>query len=227
MPKKNQKLLGLLSIVIDTYINKWDPVWSKFLHSLELTEYAPSTLRKYLNILEKEGLVYQPYNSSWRLPTVEWLSVYIDDILEKNDTTMDIAFDVDYARHGLRYIIETLGKIVDWAVVWFLRNDEYFFLGINNLLENAQLSDIDTTKYIVKYIEDKKIIETLDAKMMKKNQVYYTFIQSDAHVISAVYTKVHVNGYDSVVSLLWPMRTDYKKNVEILKKFLQKYNQYN
>lgn len=227
MAKKNPKLLGLLSIVIDTYINKWDPVWSKFLHSLELTDYAPSTLRKYLNILEKEGLVYQPYNSSGRLPTVEGLSMYIDDILEKEESHFDIAFDVDYARHGLRYIIETLWKVADGAVVGFLRNDEYFFLGINNLLENAQISDIDTTKYIVKYIEDKKIIETLDAKMMKKNQVYYTFIQSDQHVISAVYAKIHVNGYDSVICVIGPMRTDYKKNVEILKKFIAKYNQYN
>ena len=71
MAKKNPKLLWLLSIVIDTYINKGDPVGSKFLHSLELTDYAPSTLRKYLNQLEKDGLVYQPYNSSGRLPTVE------------------------------------------------------------------------------------------------------------------------------------------------------------
>ncbi len=230
MAKKNPKLLGLLSIVIDTYINKWDPVWSKFLHSLELTDYAPSTLRKYLNVLEKEGLVYQPYNSSGRLPTVEGLSMYIDEILEteentKDNTSLDVAFDVDYARHGLRYIIETIGKVADGAVVWFLRNDEYFFLWINNLLQNAQLNDIETTKYIVQYIEDKKIVETLDSKMMKKNQVYYTFIQSDEHVISVVYTKIQVNWYDSVVSILWPMRTDYKKNVQILKKFLQKYNQ--
>jgi ribosomal protein S18 len=86
---------------------------------------------------------------------------------------------------------------------------------------------MDTTKYIVKYIEDKKIVETLDGKMMKKNQVYYTFMQSDQHVISAVYTKIHVNGYDSVVCMIGPMRTDYKKNVEVLKKFVTKYNQYN
>ena len=228
MAKKNQKLLGLLSIVIDTYINKWDPVGSKFLHSLELTDYAPSTIRKYLNILEKEWLVYQPYNSSGRLPTVEGLSMYIDEILEKKEEPQfDLAFDVDYARHGLRYVIETLGKLADWAVVGFLRNDEYFFLWINNLLEHAPMDDMETTKYIVKYIEDKKIVETLDGKMMKKNQVYYTFIQSDQHVISTVYTKIHVNWYDSVVSIIWPMRSDYKKNVDVLKKFVQKYNQFN
>ena len=230
MAKKKPKLLGLLSIVIDTYINKWDPVGSKFLHSLELTDYAPSTLRKYLNMLEKEGLVYQPYNSSGRIPTVQGLSLYIDDILENNEankdeTAMELAFDVDYARHGLRYIIETIGKVADGAVVGFLRNDEYYFLGINNLLQNAQLNDMETTKYIVQYIEDKKIIVTLDSKMMKKGEVYYTFIQSDDHVIAIVYTKIQVNWYDSVVSILWPMRTDYKKNVQILKKFLQKYNQ--
>ncbi len=65
------KLLSLLGIVIDNYINKGDPIGSKFLHTLETLEYAPSTLRKYLNLLEKEGLVYQPYNSSGRIPTVQ------------------------------------------------------------------------------------------------------------------------------------------------------------
>jgi hypothetical protein len=94
--------------------------------------------------------------------------MYIDEIIKKDPTGLDVAFDVDYARHGLRYVIETLGKLVDGAVVGFLRNDEYFFLGINNLLQNAQLSDIETTKYIIQYIEDKKIVETLDSKMMKK-----------------------------------------------------------
>jgi transcriptional regulator of heat shock response len=61
--------------------------------------------------------------------------------------------------------------------------------------------------------------------MMKKWQVYYSFVQSDDHVISTVYAKIHVNGYDSVISVLGPMRSDYKKNVSVLRKFLAKYNQ--
>lgn len=67
----DQKLLALLDVVIDNYINKGEPVGSKFLNSLEDAEYAPSTLRKYLNMLEKAGMVYQPYNSSGRVPTVQ------------------------------------------------------------------------------------------------------------------------------------------------------------
>lgn len=223
------KLLSLLGVVIDNYINKWDPIGSKFLHTLETLEYAPSTLRKYLNLLEKEGLVYQPYNSSWRIPTVQWLTLYLDEFMDKDaeETIGELAFDVNYARHGLRYIVETLGKVTDGAVVGFLKNDEYYFLGINNLLQNAQLTDMDTTKYIVQYIEDKKIVLALDSQLLKKDKVYYTFIQSDEHVISVIYAKITVNGYDGVISILGPTRTNYKKNLDVLRKFLNKYNMMN
>lgn len=232
MPKKNSKLMGLLSVVIDTYIDKWDPVGSKVLHSTEMTDYAPSTLRKWLNVLEKDGLVYQPYNSSWRLPTIDGLSLYMDEILNDNSEEdkwkqekFDLAFDVQYARHWLRYIIETLWKVVDCAVVGFIRNDEYYFLWINNLLKNSNLNDIETTKYIVQYIEDKKIVPTLAWKIIKTNNIYYTFLENEKHIISVIYSKINVNGFDSIVSIVWPVRTDYKKNIQVLKKFLEKYNQ--
>jgi hypothetical protein len=39
--------------------------------------------------------------------------MYIDDILSKEESNFELAFDIDYARHGLRYIIETLGKVAD------------------------------------------------------------------------------------------------------------------
>ena len=51
---KEEKLKKLLSVVIENYIDKGDPIGSKFLYSLDDTDYAPSTLRKYLNILEQE-----------------------------------------------------------------------------------------------------------------------------------------------------------------------------
>jgi heat-inducible transcriptional repressor len=67
---ENPKLVRLLKVVVENYISKGEPVGSKFLHTLEDNEYAPSTLRKHLNTLEKEGLVFQSYNSSGRIPTI-------------------------------------------------------------------------------------------------------------------------------------------------------------
>lgn len=228
MKKSNDTLLHLLHVVIDNYISKGEPIGSKFLSTIEWAEmdYAPSTLRKYLQQLESSWLVYQPYNSSGRIPTVQWLSTYLDTFLqelinqnedEESDTPV-FEFDIEIARSSLRWITENLGKMVDGVVVSFLSNDEYHFLGINNLLTEQRTTEFDVMKYIVDFIEKKKIVEVLDQKIIKRWSVYYTFAESEEKVLSCVYTKVTVNDYDAIICIIWPSRINYKKNLTVLKK---------
>ena len=174
--KQDDKLISLLNVVIDTYIDKGEPVWSKFLNTLENIDYAPSTLRKYLNQLEKQGMVYQPYNSSGRIPTVEGLKCYLENYLEKIEENNKN--EVINARKNMKELVEMLWGLVDGV-----------------------------------YIDD---------KILKNNQIYYTFIESGDIVISTVYTKVVVEAYDCILAVVWPMRVDYKKNVAILSQLNQK-----
>ncbi len=219
---QDPKLLTLLNVVIDNYISKWDPVGSKFLNSLEEVDYAPSTLRKYLNMLEKAGLVYQPYNSSGRIPTVEWLSEYVSACLqETNSKELVYETDVGKARTGLKYLVETTGKVADGVVVWFLRNDEYYYLGINNLLRDDLMDEYETTRHIVRFIENKNLIKTLDTKMLQKWQVYYEFIHDKNAIISCIYSKITMGWYDGILSIIGPTRVDYKKNIKIIKKIIK------
>lgn len=218
----DSKLLALLDTVIDNYLDKGDPVWSKFLHSLEDVAYAPSTLRKYLNMLEKSWFVYQPYNSSWRIPTIQWLSMYLehhmgDDLISDDAWELDIAA----ARWDLKQIVEALGNIVDGVVAGFVRNDEYYFLGINNLLKEDMQTEYSMVREIAKFIENKKIITLLDEKLTKKDKVYYTFFEDGDVVISCLYCKIFVWGYDCILTIVGPTRVNYKKNVTILKRVLQ------
>ncbi len=225
MDNKDPKLVNLLSVVIDNYISKWEPIWSKFLHSLDWVDYAPSTLRKYLNVLEKAWFVYQPYNSSGRIPTVDWLAVYLDTYIQNPKKESDpIELELGDARWNLRNIVESLWKIADGVVVWFLRNDEYFFLWINNLLMDKTTMDEDfaTTRHIIDFIEKKEIIWFLSSKIIKKQQTYYSFIQQNDEVtFSCLYSKVNVNDYDGIIAIVWPTRVDYKKNLSILKKLVE------
>jgi len=216
------KLLELLDIVVDYYIRKWDPVGSKFLHSLENIEYAPSTLRKYLNLLEKAGLVYQPYNSSGRIPTLEGFEEYVSHALEDSNDSKELAYDTEVkkARSGLKCLVEMTGQVTDGVVVGFLRNDEYYYLGINNLLRADLMDEFETTRHIVRFIENKNLIKLLDAKMIKKGKVYHAFIQDEGATISCIYTKVMVDGYDSIMSIIGPTRVDYKKNIKIIQKIM-------
>lgn len=226
---KDGKLKELLSIVIEHYISKWEPIGSKFLHSLDESEYAPSTLRKYLNLLEKEWLLYQPYHSAWRIPTAQWLSSYLDTILaiayDADDTSTMIVDDIelDYARNDLRSIAEKLGEYMDGAVVWFLTEDEYYYLGLNNLLKESLLWDVETTRYLIKFIESKQLIQQLDQKLMKKWVVYYTVLDHEEKLIAIMYTKIEISGYSAIVAVLWPTRIDHKRNIALLKKFVEEY----
>ena len=153
--KGDEKLLALLDIVIDTYINKWEPVGSKFLNSLEEIDDAPSTLRKHLNQLEKQWMVYQPYNSSWRIPTVDWLKLYIENYLQQMEDMQSL--EVDSARQNMKEMVEMLGSLVDWVIIWFLRNDEYYYLWVNNLLRETDKDHLDETKSIISFIESNSL----------------------------------------------------------------------
>lgn len=214
--KKDDKMLALLDLVIDQYISSWDPVWSKSLNSLEDVDYAPSTLRKYLNLLEKSGMVYQPYNSSGRVPTVTGLRAYIDNYMSWDVEEQDM--EVENARKWLKYLVENLWAVADGVVVWFLKSDEYYYLWMNNILREDLMEDYDTTRSIVKLIETRWLVKELDSKLLKRNKVYYTFIQDKKTVISCIYAKIVVEEYEWMICIVGPTRVDYKKNVALLNK---------
>lgn len=219
MADVNKKLLALLDVVVDNYINKGEPVGSKFLHSLDDTEYAPSTIRKYLNMLEKAGMVYQPYNSSGRVPTLQWLTAYIDNFLVTQAEESD--GEVLKVRSGIKQVVESIGSIADGVVVGFVRNDEYYYLGINNLLKDDMMDEYQTTKKIISFIEEKRIVKVIDSKILKKNQIYYTFIDDHKTLISCLYSKITIDDYECVLCIIGSTRVDYKKNVAIFKQLLQ------
>lgn len=213
------KLLALLDVVIDNYICKGEPVGSKFLYSLGDMEYAPSTLRKYLNLLEKAWMVYQPYNSSGRIPTVQWLSLYIENYLTHEDENKNI--EIKSVRNWLKYLVETMWSLVDGVVVWFLKNDEYYYLGINNLLRDDMVEEYQTTRDIIRFIEEKRVVKFIDSKITKRNQIYYSFVEDKNIVISCLYAKITIDDYDCVISVIWPTRVDYKKNLSVLRRILE------
>ena len=218
MTTENTKLLALLDTVIESYLTKGEPVWSKFLNSLEAVDYAPSTLRKYLNILEKQGMVYQPYNSSGRIPTLQGLSAYVESTLAQSP--QDIDLNLNSTRAELKSFVEALGEVTDGVVVGFIRNDEYYYLGINNLLRDDMIDEYSATRTIIRFIEEKKIVPFIDKKILKNGEVYYTFVNDQDTLISCVYVKIALNDYDMVLSIVGPLRVDYKKNITILKKVL-------
>lgn len=220
---ENPKLVRLLKVVVENYITKGEPVGSKFLHSLDDNEYAPSTLRKYLNTLEKEGLVFQSYNSSGRIPTVGWLSKYIQELIESDYDHSAYDVELQQSRISLKYVVEQLGSIVDGVTVGFIERDEYFYLGINKLLKvELNPDEYQITRDIIKLIEDKEIIWFLSGKILKNNQIYFSFIGEENQCISCLFTRISINEFPAIIAIIGGVRVDYERNCNILKTVVSK-----
>ncbi len=87
-------------------------------------------------------------------------------------------------------------------MVGFIRNDEYYYLGINNLLRDDMIDEYSATRTIIRFIEEKKIVAFIDKKILKNAEVYYTFVNDADTLISCVYVKVNLDGYDAVLSIV-------------------------
>ena len=133
----------------------------------------------------------------------------------------DFDLPLNDARKGLKTLVEALGEVSDGVVVGFIRNDEYYYLGINNLLRDDMIDEYSATRTIVRFIEEKKVVAFIDKKILKNQEVYYTFVNDTDTLISCVYVKVNLEGYDAVLSIVGPLRVNYKKNISILKKVLE------
>jgi transcriptional regulator of heat shock response len=116
--------------------------------------------------------------------------------------TEEVEQEVHSARGSMKTLVETIGGIVDGVVVGFLKNDEYYYLGINNLLKDELFDEYQATKQLIRFIEEKRIVRFIDGKMLKKNQMYYTFIEDQKLVISCLYAKIQIEEYDGVICVI-------------------------
>jgi heat-inducible transcriptional repressor len=57
----DEKTEKLLELIVDLYIQRGEPIGSKILYKMNALNMAPSTLRKYMNMLESLDYVFQPY----------------------------------------------------------------------------------------------------------------------------------------------------------------------
>ncbi len=219
----DHKILGLLELVVESYIEKWEPIWSKFLNTLNYQSWAPSTLRKYLKVLEDEEFVYQPYHSAGRIPTLKWWEFYVQRILEDVETPQN---DILRARSQIKDLVEMLGSLVKWVVVWFIDGDDYHYLWIQNLLSHPTfLDELETVQQIVGRIESKKIIDMLKKKDIKRQQVNYSFVSIKEGKLVSIFTiKIPFGWREGIVAVISPVRTNYRHNLGILKKLLEVYN---
>ena len=208
-------------MVIEYFIKYWAPIGSKFLFESEEVDMAPSTIRKYLNILEKKWLVYQPYNSAWRVPTVEWINTYINSILPIESGKKDL---VKISQNfNLRWFIEKIGEFVDGVAFGYFEDEaDIYYLWVAQILRKVG-NDIDKIIPLMDFIEKKEIISYLSKKKIEEGKINYSFVNYNWTNIALMYIKVLFEERPAIIGIIGSLRVNYKENIAILEKILNKW----
>ena len=212
----------LLELVIDYYIKYWTPVGSKALEWIENVEMAPSTIRKYLNFLEKKWLVQQPYNSAWRIPTQEWVQTYITTILSKKEEQSHNLVRIE-KKFNLRHFIEILGEKIDWVAFGYYKDeDDINYLWVTKILKKVN-NDLEKIIPLMDFIEQKQIISYLSKKEIEVWKINYNFVSYHWINIVLMYITVEFEWIPAVIGTVSSLRVDYKNNIKILNTVLEKW----
>ena len=223
MTKISDKEKQLLELVIEYYVKYWTPIWSKFLDKIENIQMAPSTIRKYLNFLEKKWLVYQPYNSAGRIPTVEWIWVYIQNILSTLPEDKKYYPLSVQKKFNLRYFIEILGEEIDWVAFGFYENEkDIHYLWLAKILRKVN-NDLEKIIPLIDFIEKKQLISYLSHKEIEKDKINYSFVNYQWTNIAMMYININFEWNPAIIWTISSLRVDYKNNIKFLQTILEKW----
>jgi transcriptional regulator of heat shock response len=181
---------------------------------------APSTIRKYLNILEKKWLVYQPYNSAWRIPTVEGINEYVLSLLPEKESKNLVKINQWF---NLRGFIEQIGELIDGiAFGHFEDEQDIHYLWVSNILKKVN-NDIEKIIPLMEFIEKKEIISYLRKKEISSWKINYSFVNYEGVNIALMYIKVNFEWRNAIIWIIGSLRVNYKKNIDILERILEKW----
>jgi heat-inducible transcriptional repressor len=119
LPELTERQRKILTLVVRAYINKPEPIGSKYLADYFLTDISSATIRNEMATLEELGLVMAPHTSAGRIPTETGYRYFVRWLLDDRDLTTEemqnIATDFEGVRsdveNWMRFSVATLARI--------------------------------------------------------------------------------------------------------------------
>lgn len=233
MRKIDQRKIHILKIVVEEYLKTGEVTGSKSLLKKHDLQVSSATVRNDMASLEKMGLIFQPYNSAWRLPTTRWLRVFVDYLMEtmpnmfiEAEQKEEVRFrseKIDDVLYTLVSRLTHITKEITFAVVPSLGAS--YYLGLSHLLGRAGNTVWDDIYAMIRMLEDKhgfiELLERLDI-----TEKISLFIGDEAGIfdnwemLTILVKKVQIDGYSGYIGILWPIKMDYSFNIAALKQVL-------
>ena len=232
MHKIDQRKVNILKLIVEEYIKSWEITGSKSLLSKHDLQVSSATIRNDMMSLEKMGLLFQPYNSAWRLPTTRGLRVFVDYLMEALPTIF-LEAEEEYTRKiennriddALYSLVSRLTKItgeITFACIPSLGTS--YYLGLSNYLERHKWLLGEDMYQVVRCLENKhefiSLLADLDISPRVSAFIGEENIIPELESSTMIVKKIELDGYTGYLGILGSTMMDYAFNITALRQVL-------
>jgi len=229
----NERQEQLLKLIVDSYIERAEPVGSAFIVENYDLGVSPATVRNDMVALEAEGYIYQPHVSAGRVPTESGYQYYLSRLLHTRPQAatrrkLERAMgEGDGTEDMMKDLANELVSLSGETVVLSLGPRRVYYAGLSNLFNKPDFQDLAILQALsgsIDRVED--IMLVLAGLLADEPQVFIGRDNPFGEQMSSVMIKYRVSGssvassgkdsVSGVIGLVGPMRMNYGRNMQLL-----------
>ena len=232
MKKIDQRKVHILKLIVEEYIRTGEITGSKSLLAKHDLQVSSATIRNDMMSLEKMGLIFQPYNSAWRLPTHRGLRVFVDYLMEALPAVF-IEAEEQYTRKiEINRIDDTLYNLVSRLTkitgeITFASIPDLgasYYLGLSNYLDRNRGIIGDEMYQVIKFLENKHhfldILTGLDISNRVSVFIGEENILPELESSTMIVKKFEIAEHVGYLGILGSTKMDYAFNITALRQVL-------
>lgn len=229
MSNLTKRNIEILKIIVEEFIKTWDVLWSKALLKKYDLWVSPATVRNDMATLEKLELIYQPYNSAWRLPTAKWLRAFISYLMKEMPNHFLDSKDLSVKWNDVKTIEDFIYNISfelakkTWEISFFISEWNWIleYSWISNFLKNNYKMLENSIFSIIKMLEDKnnfiKFISSLPLNDWVNVFIWEENIISFLRDYTIIVRPITIDGKIGYIWLIWSLKMNYNFNISAIR----------
>lgn len=229
MSNLTSRNIEILKIIVEEFIQTWDVLWSKSLLKKYDLWVSSATVRNDMATLETLELIYQPYNSAWRLPTAKWLRAFISYLMNEmpnhflDTKNLKVKWtDIKTLEDFIYNITNELAKKT-WEISFFISewNGILEHSWIGNFLENNYKMLGQSIFSIIKMLEDKASFTTFISSLPLSEWVnIFIWEENIIHFLkdyTIIVRPIIIDEKVWYIWLIWWLKMNYSFNISAIR----------
>jgi len=226
----------LLNRVIEEYIQTAEPVSSKAIVDSGHFDVRSATIRNEMSDLEDAGLLAQRHTSGGRIPTARAYRLYVNDLVSREGIEITTAARrrIDEALNETdlkdpEAINRTLARLVgelsgNLVMANMSEHEDAYKVGLSNMLNFPEFREIDRLMGLTSFFDHFDLMfERMHQQMWARNDNDVKVMIGTESPFKEVHDETVIvaryplpKGHKGSLTLVGPMRMDYRKNLGLM-----------